>query len=94
MKSKRVGDKKKGGLLKALSALGPIVSLDVETDGLSPHECNLLCVGLSDGKRTVVIWPWHNRYAESLQRFLESREVVVCHNAIYDRTVLLRYGVG
>lgn len=73
--------------------LGPTVSLDVETDGVNPHECGLLCVGLSDGKRTVVIWPWRPTYASKLGRYLKTRDSVICHNGIFDRTVLRRHGV-
>ncbi len=87
------GVKKRGTLLSNLRRLGATVSLDVETDGINPHECNLLCVGLSDGVNTLVIWPWDNKYASVLQKYLETRAHVVAHNGGYDRTVLRRYGV-
>lgn len=80
---------------QAVAPLGPVVALDVETSGaLNPHECTLLCVGLSDGVYTVVLWPWSDALAEPLRKFLETRKEVVCHNLSYDKTVLARYGVA
>lgn len=80
-------------LTKALSALGPVVSLDVETDGIKPTECGLLCVGLSDGVNTVVIWPWKDSYGPELTKFLQSRQAVVCHNGMFDILVLSNHNV-
>ncbi len=82
------------GAPSRLVMLGPIVSLDVETDGIDPMQCNLLCVGLSDGARTLVIWPWCTVYATPLSTWLGAREVVVGHNLHnYDLLVLERHGV-
>lgn len=75
-------------------ALGPCISLDVETDGIDIRTCNLLCVGLSDGRRTYVIWPWRREYAGPLTAFLKTREAVVCHNGNFDIAVLRNHGVG
>lgn len=79
---------------EVLQSLGSSVSLDVETDALSQHLSNLLCVGLSDGVNTSVIWPWHPEMAAPLQAFLEGRAEVVCHNGPYDQQVLERHGVA
>lgn len=77
-----------------LYELGDVVSLDVETDGVDALNCKLLCVGLSDGTKTKVIWPWSERWAEPLNVFLRSRSAVIGHNVMaFDRTVLEMHGV-
>ena len=77
-----------------LYALGPRVAIDVETDGIDALHCKLLCVGLSDGERTLVIWPWEPRWAPPLSAFLRTRTAVIGHNVVaFDRTVLEMHGV-
>ena len=42
-----------------LKKLGPIVSCDIETDGIRPLECGILSIGVADTSGNVVeIWPW------------------------------------
>lgn len=81
---------------RELLKLGRVVSLDVETtEAKHPLLAELLCVGLSDGKRTVVLWPWFPRLAKPLTGFLRTRKEVVGHNLIqFDREVLAQHGVG
>lgn len=43
---------------RALSKLGKVVSFDIETDGVDPLKAEILCVGVADRKRVVVIQPW------------------------------------
>jgi DNA polymerase I-like protein with 3'-5' exonuclease and polymerase domains/uracil-DNA glycosylase len=76
--------------------LGPSVSLDVETThARGPLDAKLLCVGLSDGLRTVVVYPWREDLAGPLTAFLASRQEVVGHNLMmYDKPVLGAAGVG
>ncbi len=81
------------GGLEVLDGLGDTVSLDTETDGIDTRTCKMLCVGLSDGKSTAVIWPWRARYAKPLSRWLRSRAVVVAHNGLFDIPVLRNHGV-
>ncbi len=78
---------------EVLRGLGATVSLDTETDGIDTRRCKMLCVGLSDTKKTVVIWPWKKAYAPRLAAFLRSRKGVVCHNGIFDIPVLRSHGV-
>lgn len=74
--------------------LGDVVSLDIETDGVKPTECNLLCVGVSNGRESLVLWPWAARMAKRLSRFLRGRKQVVGHNVIlFDAVVLAAHGV-
>jgi uracil-DNA glycosylase family 4 len=79
-----------------LSALGPTISLDVETTkAKSPLFAKLLCVGLSDSKRTFVVWPWKPKLAKPLSKFLRSRQAVVGHNTMgFDKVVLEAHGVA
>jgi uracil-DNA glycosylase len=77
-----------------LTRLGRTISLDVETDTVaSPLLATLLCVGMSDGITTIVLWPWNKRMAKPLSRFLATRETVVCHNLSFDRAVLWKHKV-
>jgi uracil-DNA glycosylase family 4 len=80
--------------IRKLRALGREISLDVETDTVpSPLLATLLCTGMSDGIRTIILWPWNKRLAKPLGRFLSTREAVVCHNLSFDRAVLENHGV-
>lgn len=82
-----------GGLEVLRKLRGEVISLDVETDGIDPMTCKMLCVGMSDGKNTAVLWPWKKKYAPALSRFLKRMKAVVCHNGIYDIPVLRNHGV-
>jgi uracil-DNA glycosylase family 4 len=80
--------------VRRLRKLGKVISLDVETDTVaSPLLATLLCVGMSDGITTIVLWPWNKRMAKPLSRFLVTRETVVCHNLSFDRAVLEKHSV-
>ena len=70
------------GGLEVLEGLGDVVSCDIETTGINPLTCDILCVGLSDGLRTVVIWPWRDDYAPAFSAWLRTRKAVVGHNFI------------
>jgi uracil-DNA glycosylase len=80
--------------IKDLNTLGKIVSLDIETDGVRVLETKILSVQISDGQRTVVLWPWKARYARKLSSFLRSRDAVVAHNGYqFDQIVCERHGI-
>ncbi len=81
------------GGLDVLRGMAAEVSLDVETDGIETRSTKLLCVGISDGERTGVIWPWKPAYAKPLSKWLAGRRVVVCHNGLFDIPVLRNHGV-
>lgn len=79
--------------VERLSILGLVVSCDIETDGIDVHTCNILSVGLSDGKNGVQLWPWNDRMSKALAAFLATREQVVFHNGHnFDLIVLERHG--
>jgi uracil-DNA glycosylase len=77
-----------------LKTLGPIVSLDIETDGVKVLETKMLSVQISDGSRTVVLHPWLKKYARPLSKWLRTRKTVVTHNGYgFDIIVLRQHGV-
>ena len=78
-----------------LKKLGPIVSCDIETDGIRPLECGILSIGVADTVGNVVeIWPWRQEDAEEIGAFFGSREQVVFHNGQqFDIIVLEARGV-
>lgn len=86
-----VGDAK--GLEQALSSFGPTVATDVETDGVDPLKCKLLCVGISDGKRTVVAYPYRRAMGEVIRNAFAERTVVTHNGPAFDHLVLQRYGI-
>lgn len=68
------------------------VAADIETTKDTPTRCQLLCVGISNGKSTVVV-PWESAYKVYLADFFRDR-TVVGHNFIaFDSIVLERYGI-
>lgn len=80
---------------EVLVHLGPIVSCDIETDGIKPLECNILSIGLADSFGSVVeIWPWKDEYAAKLSECLGAAHQVVFHNGQnFDLLVLENHGV-
>ncbi len=87
-----VGSYAVGGL-ETLRGMKPVVSLDVETDGIHIRTTRMLCVGISDGEKTAVIWPWKKKHAKGLQKWLRSRETVIAHHGAFDIPVLRNHGV-
>jgi hypothetical protein len=45
---------------RELAKLGQEVACDIETDDVNPLTTRMLCVGVSDGERTVVVHPPRN----------------------------------
>lgn len=83
------------GGLGVLEGLGPEVSCDIETDGIDPRKCGILCVGFGDlqNGRVAVLWPWKKEYAKPLGEWLGSRKRVVFHNGFnFDLLVLRAHG--
>jgi uracil-DNA glycosylase family 4 len=88
-----------------LSLLGEEVSGDVETLGLGPTETPLVCLGFSDGKRTVVL-PWAtsnngkepywldpNLVSRIISDFLSTRILVTQNGPAFDHIVFERYRI-
>lgn len=80
---------------EVLSQLSGSVSLDIETDGIKPLECNILSIGLADKQGHVSeIWPWSDDYSKALSKDMGPRPEVVFHNGHnFDLLVLENHGV-
>lgn len=91
---------KRGDVRRELAKLKPIISVDVETgastpggnDGANPNRNRLLCVGISDGKHTVVIWPWRKKtHAPIVNTLFKRCTAIGMHNGYnFDQIVLDR----
>jgi uracil-DNA glycosylase family 4 len=81
----------------ACDLLGETISCDIETesaDPLSPLLVKILCVGLSDGARTVVFGPWREEiHADLLSSVLGARTTVFHNGYNFDHLGLERDGV-
>jgi uracil-DNA glycosylase family 4 len=82
---------------RASRRLGPVVSCDIETERrtpLSPLLVKVLCVGVSDGERTLVIGPWRQEIHAAALTALLSAKTVVKHNGYnFDDPCLEKDGV-
>ena len=76
-----------------IAKLEGAIAVDVETSGPSPLRDRLLCVGLSDGTRTVVVYPWKKTLAPALKGALSGRTLVTHYGPQFDQIVLRREGV-
>lgn len=85
-------------LATASKILGSTIACDIETERikpLSPLRARVLCVQLSDGKRSVVIAPWDSRmHAEPLTEFLRGRTVIYHNGFCFDQPALEKEGVS
>jgi len=81
-------------LLKALSLFkhDTWVACDIETTKDKPTRCDLLCVGISNGRSTVVV-PWDTKFKVYLAAFFKDRSVVGHNFIAFDSIVLERYGI-
>jgi len=82
---------------KALRAKLPLlkqtIAHDIETDSKDPLEAKIRCLGMSDGEKTFVIYPWRRSYAKLVSACFKDR-VVVGHNSFaYDEIALKREGI-
>lgn len=68
------------------------VACDIETTKKSATTCELLCVGISNGRDTVVV-PWYPWAAKLLNEFFRTRTAVGHNIFAFDAIVLKRYGV-
>ncbi len=93
---------KRDDVRRELRKLGDVIAVDVETggsapgakDGADPLRNRLLCVGLSDGKHTVVVWPWRKTHAPLINACFKRVKTIGMHNGYnFDQIVLARNGV-
>lgn len=93
-------------LPKALSKLRKVIEIDVETTREGPLDCSLLCVGISDGRYSIVV-PWANTatpttpfyghrqgaVGTTIKKWLGTKIVVTHNGPNFDHIVLARYGI-
>lgn len=93
---------KRDDVRRELRKLKSIISEDIETgastpggkDGGDPLRNRILCVGVSDGKHTVVIWPWRKTHAPLLNALHKRVKTIGMHNGYnFDQIALDRHGV-
>lgn len=93
------------GAQRALKKLGPVVGLDIETEGINPLKTPIRCVGIGDKNHVVIIAgapadaersaAWDpSLFADMLTRFFATREKIVLHNGLnFDLIALERDGI-
>lgn len=77
-----------------LSKLRSVIAFDIETDGIDPIEAKIRCVGMSDGKHTVVIGPWvKSKHSKLVTECFKTRKVVGHNSFNFDEIAMKRDGV-
>jgi uracil-DNA glycosylase family 4 len=75
---------------RALANMQREIAIDIETDGIDPANLKILCVGFSDGRRTVVIEPWNKKvHAQVFSEGIHDK-INIFHNGICFDVVALR----
>lgn len=76
-----------------LKSLGKTITIDIETDGPDPLKAKLLCIGIGDGKKTIVA-RWKTLMAPVISRALMTRTMGGHNVVLYDNIVCRRYGIS
>lgn len=94
---------KKADVIREFKKLKDVISEDIETgesapgkkDGADPLRNKILCIGVSDGKHTVVVWPWRTKVHAPLFRALHKRvKTISMHNGYnFDQIAEARHGM-
>ena len=101
-KRKPIVVSKRDEIRRELRNLAPVISVDIETgaskpggkDGADPLRNRLLCVGISDGTRTVVIWPWRKAHAPLVNALFKRVTTIGMHNGYnFDQICMKRFGM-
>lgn len=79
---------------RMLAKMKSEVAIDIETDGVDPTKARILCVGISDGKRTLVIGPWDpQHHAKVLTDGISNRRSIYHNGVCFDVIALRKDGV-
>jgi uracil-DNA glycosylase family 4 len=94
---------------KLLGKMGPLVNVDIETDGNDPMSVGMTCIGVADvgaierwekGKikkiprsAVVILDPWHKRLIPVLREALRSRTALTHNGPAFDSIALGRLGI-
>jgi DNA polymerase len=93
---------KRDDVRRELRKLKNVIAADIETapskpggkDGADPNRNRMLCIGLSDGDHTVVIWPWRKTHAPLVNALFRRVKRIGMHNGYnFDQISLARHGV-
>lgn len=93
---------KRDDIRREFRKLKNVISVDIETapstpggkDGANPMRNRMLCVGMSDGKHTVVVWPWRKTHAPLVNALFRRVKTIGMHNGFnFDQIALKRFGV-
>ena len=75
---------------RLVASLGPIVSVDIETIGPDPLADRIICVGIGNTERAVVIYPWSRKLGPALKAALKDLTVVTHYGRQFDGIALNR----
>ena len=94
---------------KLLARMGPLVNVDIETDGNDPMTVGMTCVGVADvttiekwvkGKikripknAVVILDPWSRKLNPVLREALKDRTVLTHNGPAFDQIALERHGI-
>lgn len=94
---------KRDDVRREFKKLSDVIAVDIETgaskpggsDGANPNRNRMLCVGISDGKHTIVVWPWRTKtHAPLLNALFKRVKTIGMHNGYnFDQIALARHGV-
>ena len=92
----------RASIRRELGKLKPVISVDIETipskpggpDGANPHRNKIVCIGISDGTRTVVLWPWLPSIAKHIVWLFKRSTAIGMHNGYnFDQISMARHGI-
>lgn len=79
---------------KILAKFKNEVAIDIETDGVDPLTASILCVGISDGSRTLVVGPWEPKAHSGVLSAAFAKRRCIFHNGVnFDVLALRKDGV-
>lgn len=93
---------KRTDVRREFKKLGDVIAVDIETapstpggkDGANPLRNKILCIGFSDGKHTVVVWPWRKTHAPLVNALFRRVKTIGMHNGYnFDQISMARHGM-
>ncbi len=93
---------KRTDIRREFKKLGDVIAVDIETapstpggkDGANPMRNKILCVGFSDAKHTVVVWPWRKTHAPLVNTLFRRVKTIGMHNGYnFDQISMARHGI-
>lgn len=85
---------------RLLAKMGPLINVDLETDGNDPMRVKFTCVGVADvnalgqKERVVILDPWSDSLAPILKEAIEKRTILTHNGPAFDVVALAeRFGI-